>query len=106
MYIIGFDNEKDYNKAKMLINAGQLAPTIETGDVYRAVVREEAKCAIDNRLIDIPSLYYGNFDSKELQENIEESLINSDTFDLIYGEASTIFDKEIDSILKERENGR
>lgn len=106
MYIIGFEDEKEYKRARTLINDGDVTTTIETGDIYKAVAREEAKCVIDNRLINVPYLYYGNFNSRELQESIEESLINSDTFDLIYREASDIFDKEIDSILGDRLDAR
>lgn len=102
MYIIAFDTDKviDYDKAIKILEANGVVPTLKSGNAWEAVAREEAKCAVENKLINHPSLYYKqNFNDDALVESIVENLVESDLIDQFYQEASDEFDNQVKNLL-------
>jgi hypothetical protein len=102
MYIIAFESEADYKEVLEAIK-GIVKPTLTTGDPWEAVARHEARAAVENKLINVPELYYeDDFNDNVIVDGIAEALSDSDLIDQFYQEASDEFDNQVKEILEDR----
>jgi len=101
MYIIAFENEADYKKYSEMVNKElTYGATFCTGDPWEVVARHEAKCAVENKLINVPELYYkDSFNNNVIVDGIMEALSESELIDQFYQEASDEFDNQVKEIL-------